>query len=196
MLKTLLLSFLLFVSSGTIAAAPKRRKHSSRTKGTAVSSVQNGDDVGKLLLTKMQFHNVIPLTDSNFSKFVSQKSRDYSAIVMFTDYKVDHEACVKSSIMLAEVAEHYQNQFDFNTSSKMERLAFFIVNVHTGRRIFQDMELEYIPRLFIYPVESAHAHLATVEISLQQVLDGLTTFTAAITEATGIKVSCAKKCYC
>ena len=193
MLKILLLCFLLLVSSQIIAAAPKRRKSSSSTKSSASSTAPNGDDVGKLLLTKMRSLNIIPLTDSNFSKFTSQKSRDYSAIVMFTDFKVDHEACVKSSVIFSEVAENYRNQFDFNTSSKLERLAFFIVDLHSGMRIFQGMGLEYIPRFFIYPVESAH--LAPVEVALQKVLDGLPTFTTAITEMTGIKVLCAESYY-
>ena len=179
------------MSLDMITAAPKRRKERSASPKSASSGgQQTGDEINRLLLSKLLFQDVISLTDSNFSKFTSQKSRDYSAIVMFTAIGAAHgcDVCKKSAVVFSDVARYYRNQFDFNSSVGKERLAFFIVDVDTGRSTFHNMQLEHVPRFFSYPVDSTGAKLPVVEFSVQKAIDGADSFIATLLELTGIKV--------
>ena len=108
------------------------------------------------LNTKFLTTNMIPLHDSNFSKFVTLRPRGYVAVLMFTalDARYDCQVCKSTLPIFKEVAALYYSQFDFNSSQPSDRLAFFIVDAGNAGGTFEDLKLETVPRFYVLPPRS------------------------------------------
>ena len=165
----------------------KRSKSSSKSDATKQSNVV---DINKILKAKFLSQAVVSLTDSNFSKFINQKSRDYTAILMFTAIgpKYECEVCGRGAQVFSEVANYYHTQYDFNSSKINERLAFFMMDVDTARGTFQKMDIQHVPRFFVYSVNSDGAQSAPGEFDVQRAMEGPDSLIKTIGEITKVKV--------
>lgn len=126
-----------------------------RTKVKESQSKSNSNSEARLqtLTTKFSNQNLVSLTDSNYSKFITLRPRDYVAVVMFTALgsRYSCSACKTALPVYADVANLYYGQYDFNSSLPKDRLAFFIVDADTAGQTFEDMKLETVPRFYILP---------------------------------------------
>lgn len=111
----------------TIHAAKKNKK-------IPYSKAKEAEDHMRVLSAKFATQNVVPLTDSNYTRFVSFIPREYSAVVMFTALSSNHQCTICKSLLpvFNDVAAFYYAQYSFNASSPKERLAFFIVDADTA----------------------------------------------------------------
>ena len=126
----------------------------SRSKETNPKTA--ADERLRSLNTKYLTTNMVSLHDSNFSKFVTLRPRDYVAVLMFTalDARYNCEVCKASLPTFREVAALYYGQFDFNSSLPKDRLAFFIVDAGNAGGTFDDLKIETVPRFYVLPPRS------------------------------------------
>jgi OST3 / OST6 family, transporter family len=145
LLITLLLSVFL---NNAVDGARRSKSKESQTKSNSYSDTRL-----QTLSTKFLKQSLVPLTDSNYSKFVTQRPRDYVAVVMFTALgsRYSCTACKAALTIYVDVANLYYAQYDFNSSLPKDRLAFFIVDADTAGQTFEDMKLETVPRFYILP---------------------------------------------
>ena len=131
-------------------AAKRSRTKESSTKG---SSAVAGDERLRSLNAKFLTSNMVPLTDSNFSKFVTSRPRDYVAVLMLTALgsRYECQVCKTTLPIFEEVAALYYSQFDFNSSQPSSRLAFFIVDADKAGGTFEDMKIDTVPRFYALP---------------------------------------------
>lgn len=162
-----------------------------RAKGKSGADVTQkpGSDINSVLVTKLRTHNVIPLSDANYSKYSSSPSQDYNAIIMFTAAGPQYgcDICARAAIYLSEVAGHYKNQIDFNTSTPKDRLVFFVADIDNNRGLFQKMKIEHVPRFYLFKLPTDGKKPVPVEIEGNRVSDGLSLI-KTVNELIGIKV--------
>jgi OST3 / OST6 family, transporter family len=149
MVNLLLITLLLSVFiNNTVDGARRTKAKESQAKSSSSSDARL-----QILSTKFLKQNLVPLTDSNYSKFVIQRPRDYVAVVMFTALgsRYSCTACKTALAIYVDVANLYYEQYNFNSSLPKDRLAFFIVDADTAGQTFEDMKLETVPRFYILP---------------------------------------------
>jgi oligosaccharyltransferase complex subunit gamma len=195
MTKFLFVAFLLVTSLNSALGATKRTKAkaAAASKSNADDNINAGDERRKILVTKFLSQAIVPLTDSNFSKFITLRPRDYTAIIMFTALgaKYQCEICTRVLGTFTEVAVFYQNQYDFDTTEAKNRLAFFIMDVDTARSTFQDMQLETVPRFFILPPReegSPKMKMGDYEFQVVKAIEGTGGIIGEIERLAGIKL--------
>ena len=127
-------------------------KRSKKTSGTKIP-VNDVEERHRTLSSKFLTQNVVSLTDSNHSKYINSRPRDYTAVVMYTALSKNHQCDVCRSLqpLFNDVAAFYNAQYNFNTSVPKERLAFFIVDADSAGRTFDEMRLETVPKFYVYP---------------------------------------------
>ncbi len=184
-MRFLCLLSLLFVL--TAVAKKKTSTKSQKESDKGLSKIST-------LVTKLATSPVVPLSDSNFSKFVIDRPREYSAFLMFTATAKQYQCtvCVRAKTVFDEIAAHYQQQYDFNSTSIQNRIVFFSVEVDDARSTFQDMQLETVPRLYLLPatsIDSPKMKLTEFEIESKHLLESASAALAEIHTRTGIKVS-------
>lgn len=152
-MKYILSALLIATAFGAVDGASKRSKKTSGTK----SPVDDAGERHRTLANKFLSQNVVSLTDSNHSKFINSRPRDYTAVVMYTALSKNHQCDVCRSLqpLFNDVAAFYNAQYNFNTSLPNERLAFFIVDADLAGRTFDDMRLETVPKFYVYPTKTS-----------------------------------------
>ena len=100
----------------------------------------------------------IVLTDSNFTRFVQNRPRDYHAALFLTASakKYGCSICKKAVKIYKEAARHYADQYNFLTAAPEQRVAFFLLDVDTAKDVFTSMNLETVPRTYILPPKTAN----------------------------------------
>ncbi len=183
---------LLLVSLLLVSAAKK--KASSSSKKTTEKDSEAGDTGKIAALSKLlQSTPVISLSDRNFTKFVTERPRDYHAILMFTATSPQYQCgvCVKSLGSYEEVATLYNRQYDFSKTPIGDRVVFFKIEVDSGRQIFGELQLETVPRLFFLPpvdVATPKSSISKFEVDNKVLLEGTSRILAEIHGITGVKV--------
>eukprot|EP00596_Hydrurales_sp_CCMP1899_P005636 CAMPEP_0119035636 /NCGR_PEP_ID=MMETSP1177-20130426/2795_1 /TAXON_ID=2985 /ORGANISM="Ochromonas sp, Strain CCMP1899" /LENGTH=408 /DNA_ID=CAMNT_0006994205 /DNA_START=65 /DNA_END=1291 /DNA_ORIENTATION=- len=189
-MKCLILTFLL---STSLNFADGARKKDNKVKTDVNADFKAGLERRKVLATKYLSRPIVSLTDGNFSKFITLRPRDYSAVLMFTALgaKYQCDICNRVAGVFTEVASMYQNQFDFNGTDAKDRLAFFIVDVDTARSTFQDMQLETVPRFFVLPPREEGASklkMGDYEFEVQKAMEGSSSIMEEISKLSGVKI--------
>lgn len=137
---------------GFVLAASFRNIVDAARRKQAKDANSEADDRLKHLSTKFQTQNTIALTDSNFTKFVMLRPRDYVAVLMFTlANRHDCDICKATMPTFNDVAALYHLQYDFNSSTPDKRLAFFVVDADRAGRTFEELKLETVPRFYVLP---------------------------------------------
>lgn len=154
MMKYLSIAFLLATSFRNGVDAAKRGK--SKTVPQKANAGSDADERLRSLSAKFINQQMVPLTDSNYSKFIILRPRDYVAVIMFTALGSRYECtvCKATLPIFADVANLYYSQYNFNTSEPKDRLAFFIVDADKAGRTFEDMKLETVPKFYVLPPRS------------------------------------------
>jgi hypothetical protein len=168
MVNLLLITLLLSVFINNAVDGARRTK----AKESQAKSSSSSDARLQILSAKFLKQNLVPLTDSNYSKFVIQRPRDYVAVVMFTALgsRYSCTACKTALAIYIDVANLYYEQYNFNSSLPKDRLAFFVVDADTAGQTFEDMKLETVPRFYILPprtesvFDSFHSDTLALEV--------------------------------
>jgi thiol-disulfide isomerase/thioredoxin len=137
---------------------------------------------------------VIPLSDKNFTKFVTDRPRDYHAVLLFTATGKQYQCgvCVKTQGVYEEIAGLYNAQYDFNKTDIEKKVVFFKIEVDNARAIFTELQLETVPRLFFLPpaaVGAPKAQISKFEVDNHVLLDGTKRILQEINQITGVKVN-------
>jgi hypothetical protein len=170
-------------------AAPRRKERTSSTTSESDSGAARRD----LVATKLLQTSVVPLTDGNFSKFITSRPREYSAVLMFTaiNPKYQCQVCLRAQSAYNLAADYYRDQYDFKEVGVDKRFAFFVVDVETARGTFEDMKLETVPRFYVLPPresDSPKLKMSEFEINSMTILEGPGSFLTELERLSGIKV--------
>ena len=181
-----LLSFAIFVSI-TLA----KTKKSSTAKSKDVSAEENGLKRFRDIATYGPL--VIPLGDGNFSKYISERPRLYTATIMFTALAAKYQCtiCDLAVKNFRGAAAFYHEQYDFNSTSLENRMAFFMLDVDTAGNIFSTLGLDSVPRFFVLPsrgIGSPKQKMGEYEFDASMILKGPKYALEEISELSGIKV--------
>lgn len=180
---------LLFVT----AYAAKKKSVEDKEAEKAAKEAEKSSKRFADLVNKMASSPVVSLTDTTFNKFVVERPRDYHALLMFTatDKKYQCSVCLRAKMILDDVAKYYQDQYDFNSSSISERLAFFRIEVDDARNTFGEMQLETVPRVYLLPPTNSSSpkmRVSDFEVEAGALMQGASVALEEITRSTGIKV--------
>jgi hypothetical protein len=91
-----------------------------------------------------------------------------------------------------EIATFYHKQYSFNTTGIENRIAFFKIEVDDGRSIFNELQLETVPRLFFLPpvaVGAPKARISNYEVDNKILLEGTSRILEELHGITGVKVT-------
>lgn len=170
------------------------RKKSSSSSSSSSSAEQESSNRLNTLAARFQKSPLpISLTDKNFTKFIKDRPREYTAIIMFTalGQKYQCSICHRSNAVFSEVSSFYHDQYNFNTSSPNQRLAFFTVDIDGSRETFNDMSLESVPRFYALPprnVDSPMLRIGEFELNVRAAIDGAGPFLEELNKAAGVNI--------
>lgn len=122
--------------------------------------------------------SVLPLSDSNFTKFVQDRPREYHAAIILTASAKKYQCtiCTKAMKIYRAAAKLYtEENVDLLALSEEKRIVFFVADVDTCRNVFNAMQIETVPRVFILPPKAKDAPkqaVADFEVSVEQMLHG------------------------
>ncbi len=195
-MRNLLLLLLIGVGFFISSDAAKKSSTAASNKEKAEKESDKATQKFNLLVSKLSTNPVVSLSDGNFSKFVIDRPRPYTAFLMFTATAKQYQCsvCLRAKSVFEEAASYYQQQFDFNASFPQERIAFFKIEVDDARSTFNDMQLETVPRVYILPpteVGSPKMKLTDFEIESKYLLESASATLNEIHSRTGVKV---RKC--
>ena len=176
--------FIAFLTNDIISA--KIARHGSESLSDS--------GIRKHLDSKFQMNGAIWLSDYNFSEFTSMKSRNYNALVMMTamDVKYGCDVCHRGLKIFSEVGSQYATQYSLQSKNLKERLAFFVMDVDSSRKLFQQMKIEFLPRIFMFPVDKINGpRLDVIEINQEQALVNTKALITGLNEILGLEVSAA-----
>lgn len=182
--------FILFLVAVAMAMAKKEKGSKLKEKNSAPSKEESGAQRVSTIASKSPYTF---LTDKNFTTFVANRPRNYYAVIMFTalDPRYQCAVCSRARDVYVEVSKFYEDQFDFQSEETEKRLAFFVIDVDSGRNTFNDMGLETVPRIFALPpldIDAPKIKVGDFEVNSQSLLDGPSAFLEQISGATGVKV--------
>jgi len=152
--KTFYFLLIICTISFTLGASAKKKSSDKKTSpATTSTAIENSNKRLSDISSLLQQNKVIKLTDSNFTKYVSERPRHYQAALFFTaiDKKYKCSVCAKARKVYSQAAEFYSQQYDFSSVAPSERIVFFLLDVDSARNIFNNMELETVPRLYVLP---------------------------------------------
>lgn len=184
-------------TSGTSkTTSSSNKKESTRTQKDIDKEAKSQADIQKKLeqlRDKINKNGVVSLTDDTFSKFVTDRPREYNAVLMFTatDPMYKCGVCVRAKGVFEDLAKAYNLQYNFTTASIEERVVFFRVEVDDARQIFGSLQLETVPRFYALPPttkDSPKLKLESLEIESRSFLEGLPTAIKFVSEVTKVKV--------
>lgn len=137
---------------------------------------------------------VLTLSESNFSRFIIDRPREYHAALLFTAEAKKYQCsiCHSNRIYFNDVAKYYYQANDFNKTIISDRIAFFVVDVDSARSIFNDMNLESVPRYYIVPprtIDSPKLKISDFEANVRSGgADGSSVFIEEIKRLTGVHI--------
>lgn len=180
---------LLFCTVDAKKKAASKPKNSADTEGSTGGASSKVGALVKLLSSSP----VIPLSDKNFTKFVTDRPRDYHAVLLFTATGKQYQCgvCVKTQGVYEEIAGLYNAQYDFNKTDIEKKVVFFKIEVDNARAIFTELQLETVPRLFFLPpaaVGAPKAQISKFEVDNHVLLEGTKRILQEINHITGVKV--------
>jgi hypothetical protein len=183
-------------TSKTTSSSSSSKKESTRTQKDIDKEAKSQADIQKKLeqlRDKINKNGVVSLTDDTFSKFVTDRPREYNAVLMFTatDPMYNCGVCVRAKGVFEDVAKAYNLQYNFTTASIEDRVVFFRVEVDDARQIFGSLQLETVPRFYALPPttkDSPKLKLESLEIESRSFLEGLPTAIKFVSEVTKVKV--------
>lgn len=185
----LLLSLVLVV----LLVVSAKRKGSTASKKS--SDAEKDSDSGKIAhITKLLSASpVVSLSDKNFTKYVTERPRDYHAILMFTATGPQYQCgvCVRSLGSYEEIAKFYNDQYEFNKTAIEKKVVFFKLEVDNSRQVFNELQLETVPRLFFLPpmsVDAPKVQIQKFEVDNKVLLEGTSRILEEIHHITGVKV--------
>lgn len=195
-MKTFVTLFILLALLFSCDAASKKKSSTSKKTESSSSNVDVASKKIASIMKAVSFNPVVSLFDSNFTKFVADRPRDYHAILMFTATAPQFQCsvCVRSAVSYHEIASFYHKQFVFNTTAPENRIVFFKVEVDDGRGIFNELGLETVPRVYILPPTPAGApkmKISNFEVDNRILLEGTSRIIEELNNLTGVKVSMA-----
>lgn len=190
-----LVALLIMYCKTTLCATANGKKKAAAAAAVKETLKQSSPAKDRMAILSTKYLNqpIVSLTDSNFSRFITSRPRDYSAVIMFTALgtKYGCDICTRVLSSYTEVAKYSQNQYDFNSSSLDNRLAFFIVDVEHARNTFQDMQLETVPRFFVLPPRQENSpklKMGDFEFEVQKALEGSSGIIKEINKLTNMKI--------
>ena len=145
------------------------------------------------LLPPKSNRNSIKLVDANFTTFVHDRPRLYHAAIFLTASPKKYQcfACKSVLKIFKESARHYNENYDFMSSSQEKRLAFFVLDLDSSRGVFTSMNIETVPRLYILPpvgVDDAKQSISKYEIPIDTIMDGVPSLLSEINKLTDIDI--------
>jgi len=167
--------FLLLNCSEAKSGAAKTGKKKQAT--TAISDGEgNVLDISRILESTRR--HTVALYDSNFTKYVKDRPRNYHAVVFLTASakKYQCSVCKRAAKTYKEAARYYAESYSFAKADKATRIAFFILDVDTARNVFTSMNLETVPKLYVLPpteVDAPKQSISDFEISADSTIEGL-----------------------
>lgn len=191
-MKIFVISLVLFCL--LVVSAKKKGSTSAKKPTEAEKDVSSGDSGRVAQLSKLLSTSpVISLTDRNFTKFVTERPRDYHAILMFTATGPQYQCgvCVKSLGSYEEIADFYNRQYDFSKTAIEKKVVFFKIEVDNSRQIFNELQLETVPRLFFLPpvaMGAPKSQIQKFEVDNKVLLEGTRRILEEIHTITGVKV--------
>lgn len=147
----------------------------------------------QLIHDKSRLSPVISVSDKTFAQYVTNRPRDYHAVLMLTalNPKYSCSVCVRAKDILKEMAKAYHSQYTFNTSSPHARIAFFSADVDDAPNLFAEMRLESVPHFYIlHPAadKAPKAALPSLEVESRAIIDGLPSGLKLLEESTSVSV--------
>ena len=129
--------FTILCFSSILVLSKKTKTRSDKKSTTSKTNEVDGDDKFNNLLNSFKHKAVVPLSDKNFSKYITSRPRKYYAAVMMTALGEQYQCqiCQLTAVAWKQVAEYYQGQYDLGSSDLKERLAFFVVDVEYSRQV-------------------------------------------------------------
>lgn len=193
----LLVVVILALAVNAASSKKKASSSSSSSSGSSSKDEKEKDPAKKRLQTieeKLKLSPVLSLSDSNFTKFTTDRPRDYRAILMFTatDPKYGCSVCNRVKGTFEEVAKLYNSQYNFTELSPEDRLVFFRLEVDDARAIFGELRLETVPRLYALPPttsKSPKIPMEKFEFDARAFMEGLKPALDQIHDTTKIKVN-------
>mmetsp|Transcript_25787 Transcript_25787/g.43026 ORF Transcript_25787/g.43026 Transcript_25787/m.43026 type:complete len:411 (+) Transcript_25787:66-1298(+) len=178
-----LLVFLTFV-----CICDGKRKSKSGTDSGAASSKKIST-----LANSFKSKPTYSISDYNFAKYITERPRNYHSMVMFTATGAQFQCgiCHKTLHTMEEVAALYHGQYDFNSSSIDQRIAFFVIEVENARQTFNDMGFETVPRLYFLPplsVDAPKSKLSNFEVDSRVMLEGRGRLLQEIESLSGVSI--------
>lgn len=191
----LVLTTLLLVSTQLALAAKKKKSTNKQSENPTTSTSSSTSNANKLeLLSKaLKSGPLLALGDRNFSKFITDRPRDYYTVLVLTatDPKYGCSVCAKGSANLEDVAKLYNSQYNISEVPENKRVLFFKAEVDDARNIFSELRIETVPRTFILPpadAKSKKVPLQDHEIEGRGFLEGLQASVDTVNSITGVKI--------
>ena len=137
--------------------------------------------------------SVVYLGDGNFTKFVVERPREYFAFMLFTATAAQYQCsvCVKTKQTFIDAANHYSNQYEFDTTPADRRIVFFVLEVDSARSVFSDMQLETVPRVYMLPPTTSKtpkSKISDFEVESRILLEGTASILGEVRSLTGVEV--------
>ncbi len=171
-----------------------KEKATEKDNNKKKQEVDNGTNRLKILTAKLENATSIILSDKNFSTYIIERPRLYTAVLLFTATDPQYQCSICNTMhgVFKDAAAQYQIQVDLNASSIENRVIFFEIDVDNGRKVFGDMGIESVPRVFVLPHRDRDAErqrMTDFEVDMKAVLEGgLKSILAEINRFAGTKV--------
>ena len=145
------------------------------------------------LVTKMKHQDVIALNDRTFEQFITQRPREYYAVVMLTAQGDQYgcEVCSHAAQVLKTAASATLAQVHFATTPNNKRIAFFLADYDACPNLFRNLKVNTVPRTYILPpagVNDPKSKIADYAIREHDLLSAASLLDA-IYSTSGIRVS-------
>eukprot|EP01038_Epipyxis_sp_PR26KG_P005135 gene5135-7151_t len=169
-----------------------------QSKRSTVSKSKTFTDNDKFshIMKVTQEDPLVYLGDKNFTQFIVDRPRNYHAVLVLTATGKQYKCsiCVKTKQIYSENANYYFSQYghDLNNTELKSRLVFFIAEVDDARQLFNDLEVETIPRVYILPateIKSPKMKMNNHEVDVRVLMEGSSGLLDAINQAIGIKIN-------
>ena len=193
MLNLLLLSLIILLIITLIES-----KKSSKSSSSSSSDVIKSQERINIISDKIKLYGpVLSLSESNFSRFIIDRPRDYYAALLFTAEAKKYQCsiCHTNRIYYQDVAKYYYQDHsnDINSTIISNRIVFFVVDVDSARSIFNEMNLESVPRYYVVPprsIDSSKLKISDYEANVRGNggSDGSAAFIEEIKRLTGIHI--------
>jgi hypothetical protein len=190
-----MMSLMLIVLLLVILIIAESKKSSSSSSSSSSSDKTKSQDRINIISDKIkQYGPVISLTESNFSRFIIDRPREYYAALLFTAEAKKYQCtiCHTNRIYFQDVAKYYSQEYNFNSTKESQRIAFFTVDVDNARSIFNEMNLESVPRYYVVPprtIDSPKLKISDFEANVRSGgNDGSAAFIEEIKRLVGVQI--------